>query len=126
MKFGMVGAMNTVLDYLLYTLFITVFDLHYLVANVFSFSIAVANSFLLNRRWTFRQTGTDWRPEAIKYLVVYSSGLVIGEVLLYFFVDRLYLHELVGKAMIIAVVLFWNYLGIRFWAFRNPPADLPG
>lgn len=120
MKFGIVGVINTILDYALYTLFVTIFDVHYLIANVLSFSIAVTNSFLLNRKWTFRQSGTNWRHEALKYAMVYASGLGIGEAMLYVFVGRMHLHELVGKAMIVAIVLFWNYVGIRFWAFRRP------
>lgn len=125
-KFGMVGAMNTILDYGLYTFFVTLIHINYLVANALSFCVALINSFYLNRNWTFRQGGSNWRREAIKYFVVYISGLLIGEALLYIFVDRFHIHELLGKAMIVAVVLFWNYLGIRFWAFRKTSGDLPG
>lgn len=135
MKFGMVGAINTFLDFGLYTAFVTVFHIHYLVANALSFCIALVNSFYLNRTWTFRQTGPHWRREAVKYLVVYVAGLIIGETLLFFFVDRLDLHKLIGKALVVAFVLFWNYFGIRFWAFRRhqpttsatpiPPATTP-
>lgn len=126
MKFGMVGALNTLLDYGLYTIFVTFLDIHYLVANVLSFSVAVTNSFALNRKWTFRQQGTNWRHEGLKYLAVYCTGLAIGEGFLFILVDRWHLHELIAKALVVAAVLFWNYVGIRFWAFRQLPTDLPG
>lgn len=125
-KFGLVGALNTLLDYGLYTVFVTFLDIHYLVANALSFGVAVTNSFILNRKWTFRQTGTNWQHEGLKYLAVYCAGLGIGEGFLFLLVDRWHFHELIAKAFVVALVLFWNYIGIRFWAFRQPPVDLPG
>lgn len=125
-KFGLVGALNTVLDYTLFTLLFSWAHVYYLVANGISFSVAVINSYILNRRWTYRSQHPNWRGEGLKYLTVYVIGLGISEALLFLFVEHVHLHQLVAKALTVGIVIFWNFFGTRFWAFRHPPGDLPG
>ncbi len=117
-KFGLVGGLNTVIDYALFTTFFYVFHIHYLLANAMSFTIAVTNSYVLNRRWTFRSDNPRWHTEAIKFMVVNLIGLGLSESLLFILVDRLHIHQLIAKALAIIIVLFWNFIGTRFWAFR--------
>lgn len=120
-KFGMVGALNTVVDYALFASLTMVFHWFYLVANAVSFSIAVTNSYVLNRRWTFRSDNPNWRGEAVKFFIVNIIGLGMSEALLFVFVEHFSSHTLFAKALAIVVVLFWNFLGTRFWAFRKKP-----
>lgn len=126
MKFGMVGVLNTSIDFALFTVFYSLLHVHYLLANVISFCIAVTNSYILNRRWTFRSDNPAWRTEAIKFLIVNLISLGLSEILLFVIVEHFHVHKMVGKVMAIGVVLCWNYFGTRFWAFRRPPSDLPG
>ncbi len=117
-KFGLVGLLNTTIDYTLFTAFFYVIHIHYLLANAMSFSIAVTNSYILNRRWTFRSDNPAWRTEAAKFLIVNIIGLGLSELLLFIFVESLHLHKLIAKAGAIAIVLCWNFAGTRWWAFR--------
>lgn len=126
LKFGLVGAMNTAIDYMIFSSLVYLVHVHYLMANALSFSIAVTNSYVLNRRWTFRSDNPQWRSEAAKFLVVNLIALGLSELLLTVFVDRLSLPKLIAKALAIGIVLFWNFFGTRLWAFRRPPAGLPG
>lgn len=125
-KFGLVGFLNTLIDYILFTAFFYLLDIHYLYANAMSFTIAVTNSYLLNRRWTFRSDNPNWRAEAAKFLTVNIIGLGLSEIILFILVEHFQMYQLLAKAMAIVVVLFWNFTGTRFWAFRKgtlpPPA----
>ena len=133
-KFGLVGALNTVLDYLIFTVLFTWGHVFYLIANVISFSVAVINSYILNRRWTYRSAHPNWKGEGLKYLIVYTIGLGISELLLFIFVEHLHLHQLIAKVFTIGIVIFWNYFGTRSWVFRHhttpsfapfPPPEIP-
>lgn len=126
MKFGIVGAMNTLIDYAIFSALVYGAHVHFLLANALSFSIAVTNSYILNRRWTFRSDNPNKTTEAAKFLAVNLIGLGMSELLLQLFVDRWSISKLVAKALAVVVVLCWNYFGTRIWAFRRPPADLPG
>lgn len=125
-KFAFIGILNTGLDYGVFSLLTYGFQVNYLVANVISFSLAVSNSYLLNRRWTFASTNPQWRGEAIKFLIINLIGLGLNELLLFFFVDHFGWSKLVAKGVGVVIVLFWNFIGTRMWAFRRPPAGLPG
>ena len=60
-KFALVGVLNTLVDFLVYTLLVLVFGIS--ENNVFmiglftliAYACGVLNSFILNTRWTFRQ-----------------------------------------------------------------------
>jgi len=120
-KFGIVGVINTVLDYMLFATFFYLLDIHYLWANAMSFSIAVTNSYVLNRRWTFRSDNPRWQKEAIKFLIINIIGLGISELILFIFVEHFQVHQLLAKVGAIVVVLFWNFTGTRLWAFKPVP-----
>ncbi len=126
MKFGIVGVINTLIDFTLYSILYSIFHVYYLYANIGSFSIAVTNSYILNRRWTFRSDNPAWRSEAAKFLIINLIGLALSEALLYVVVEHLHVHKMLGKIFVIMVVMIWNYFGTRFWAFRRPPSGLPG
>lgn len=125
-KFALVGTLNTLIDYAVFAGLVFAVNIHYLVANVISFSLAATNSYLLNRRWTFRSRNPAWRREAAKFFVVIVLGLGLNEAILFLLVDFGHIHKLLAKAVGIAVVLFWNFLGTRLWAFRQASASLPG
>ena len=125
-KFGLVGFLNTSIDYGLFAALVYLVHLHYLIANAISFSVAVINSFILNRRWTFQSHHRQWQHEAIKFMIVMLIGLGLNELILYTLISRLAIHTLIAKAIGIVIVLFWNFIGTRFWAFRHPPIGLPG
>src|SRR5438046_252776 len=82
-KFGVVGALNTVLDYVLFTVMVVYGHVFYLAANAISFSIALVNSYILNRKWTFRSQRQDWKGEGVRYAIVYLIGLGLSELILF-------------------------------------------
>lgn len=119
-KFGTVGATNTLVDFGLYLLLTHSLHIFYLLANIFSYLIATVNSFYLNRRWTFRSNDPAWHKEMVKFVTVTGIGFGLNEGLLYFFVDRAHFHILTGKIFAVLIVLAWNYLLNRHWTFRKP------
>src|SRR5260370_37896943 len=81
-KFGIVGISNTLLTFAVYTLLLKVFGVWYLAASAIGFGVGTVNSFLLNRRWTFRgHVGDALTP--VRWTVVQCVGLGINEGLLY-------------------------------------------
>ncbi len=54
LRFGVVGASGYVVNLTVYTLLLRAAGVHYLVAAVGSFLVAVTNNYTWNRLWTFR------------------------------------------------------------------------
>lgn len=121
-KFGIIGVVNTTLDFSVYfilTRWVPFFHDHILTANAISFSLAVTNSYILNTRWTFRGTHSAHTVRFPKFLATNIFALGINELLLLFFVSSLNLHDLISKAMAVALTLFWNFFVNKYWVFRK-------
>lgn len=122
-RFGMVGVLNTLVDFGAFNLMVFVFGVPVLVAYPFSVSAGIVNSFLWNKHWTFSAgRSPTWRREAVVFLAVSASGLLIN------WAGFTVLHLLVGSSAAIAlnveklaaslVSMVWNFVGYRFLAFR--------
>ena len=72
-KFGTIGIMNTAIDYLLFALFFSVCNFDKSIAQVFATAIAMTNSYILNRYFTFGQKGfSTFSPVTASYSAIAS------------------------------------------------------
>jgi putative flippase GtrA len=116
-KFGIVGVANTLLTFAVYTLLLKVFGVWYLAASAIGFVVGTINSFLLNRRWTFRgHVGDALTP--VRWAVVQCCGLGVNEGLLYVFVHQAQVDKLLAQAFATAVVTVTTFFANRAWTFR--------
>lgn len=79
-KFGLVGTIGTIVDFLFYKIFINSLTLTPATAKAFSAEVAIINNFILNNYWTFRYRKTTtnlWQKFGI-FNLVSLGGLVIG------------------------------------------------
>ena len=117
-KFGVVGISNTLLTFAVYTLLLKVFGVWYIAASAIGFAAGTVNSFLLNRRWTFRgHVGDALTP--VRWTVVQCTGLGLNLGLLYLFVHDAGLDKLVAQAFATAVVTVTTFFANRAWTFRT-------
>lgn len=121
-KFCIVGVSNTVLTLSVIFLLMRVFEVNYIIANMVGYLLGVVNSFLWNKRWTFRSKGPLGR-ESVAFGLVFAVSYVIqlgGLVLL-----KEVVH--VDIAQILSLVLFSvvNFLGNRFISFTHTKPALP-
>ena len=131
-KFGLVGLSNTAVDFGIFILLTRLFDvtegIGIAVINVIAFSFAVTNSYLWNKYWTFKQKGKEQLGgEISKFLFVSVVGVVLNTIVVYVgttLLDPSFdLSEanwsLVWKVVATGVVLSWNFIGYKFWAFKK-------
>ena len=118
-KFGIVGASSTIIDWGIYLLLTRTFGLFYLMAKILSFSVAVLNSYIWNRRWTFRSNDPAKLRQFIKFLTISIVGVVLNALIMYLSVDYLYLNDIYGLVFATVIVMFWNFLANKFYTFRG-------
>ena len=124
-KFSIVGASNAIVSYLLYALFILLFDYYnlfpdcdYIVAQYISFFLSVLWSFYWNNKYVFDKT-EKWYYCLLKMMIVYSvTGIFLSTGLLYLMIDVMKIHKLVAPLINIMIGLPINYLLNKKWAFK--------
>ena len=118
-KFGIVGVSSTVIDWGIYLLLTRIFGFYYLMAKILSFGVAVLNSYIWNRRWTFRSNDPAKLKQFIKFLTISFVGVVLNTFIMYLSVEHLRWHDIYGLFLATAIVLFWNFLANKFYTFRS-------
>lgn len=127
-KFGLVGLTNTALSYAIYSLILWLGG-HYLAANIVSFVISVAWSYLLNNRFVFRKSDGEtrvWWKALLKTYVAYGvTGLVLANVLLYLWIDVLGVNPYLAFFLNLVFTIPANFLLNKLWAFRARSKEEP-
>jgi putative flippase GtrA len=148
-RFGAVGALVTLVDYVVFIALTIAFSIplsHAWLAKYPSSVIAMTISYLLNRRWVFRSHTSEVPREFARFFSTTIVGVfVIQNLLTQIFSSNV---QVFGKAawraldaigvpvtesFVIKTVAFglatvasltWNFLTYKFWAFR--PVTTPG
>jgi putative flippase GtrA len=116
-KFSTVGATGYVVNLVVYTALIEA-GLHYNLAALCSFLVAVTNNYTWNRLWTFRGQRGHVAYQGLRFLVVAVAALAVNELLLTLFVE-LGLGKVVSQAIAVVLVMPINFVGNKLWSFRR-------
>ena len=117
-KFCTVGATGYAVNLGVFALLVHVFDLHYLVAAVCSFLVAVTNNYAWNRLWTFRHQRGHVAYQGLRFLTVSTIALAANLAFLSAFV-AFGLPKVPAQAVAIALVTPWNFVANKLWSFRR-------
>lgn len=114
-KFSLVGATGTLVDFFFYKVFINFLALTPATAKGFSTEIAIINNFIMNNYWTFRYRKTKtniWQKLGI-FNLVSLGGLVLGVLIVKF------LHLTYGDGF---VYIFGRHIAYNnFYFFATIP-----
>jgi dolichol-phosphate mannosyltransferase len=117
-KFCLVGLLNVGVDWTAYFLLNRLLGLPKLSAKFGSFVVAASNSYLLNRRWTFRSTDRRVGRQLAKFFAVSAVGAGLNTGIFWLTSLQLGAPELVGLAVATALVTVWNFAANKAWTFR--------
>lgn len=116
-KFGVVGVSGYVVNLTAFTLLSELAGVHYLVAAVAAFVVAVTNNFVWNRTWTFRAADGHAGFQAARFLIVSVAALGINLGILALLVDAAGLFAVPAQALAVAVAMPCNFIGNKLWTF---------
>ena len=135
-KFGIVGAIGTTVDFVFYNFFIDYFLIRPATSKGLSTEVAIISNFFLNNFWTFRHRKTNtniWQKLGL-YNLVSLGGLLIGVLIVKL------LHTIYGDGAVnilgvpvayynlyffatIPPVMIWNFLMNHLITWRHQKED---
>ncbi|WP_344308968.1 GtrA family protein [Fodinicola feengrottensis] len=123
--FGIIGVINTGVQYAGVNFFHLALGLNVLIANVLATVISATSSYFMNRHWTFRhRSRSSLHREYILFFIFNGIGLAISSAVLWLFTYPLHLTSAlwVNVAITIGLVLgtLFRFFTYSKWVFKHP------
>lgn len=117
LKFGIVGIIATVIDFLLLTILTEFFSVYYLISAGISFIVSTIFNYLASMKFVFvsRYDKTHRRQEMLIFFILSIIGLLLNQVFMWFFVELVMMHYIVGKVFATVLVMAWNFISRKIW-----------
>ena len=117
-KYGVVGVINTLITAVVIWVMMKLLGCSDVVSNVVGYIAGVLNSFIWNKKWTFKST-EKWMGSAIRFGIVFGIcyllqlGLLVFVLNPYLAIDPYY-NQLIAMAFYTAI----NFVMNKFYTFK--------
>jgi putative flippase GtrA len=121
MSFAVVGVVNSAVDFVVFALAYSYFELPIVLANVLSWCVAVSGSYVMNSLTTFaHESGRELSAKAyFGFALSQVAGLVANTTTVV--VASYFMPVLIGKLLAIGVSFVVNFTLSHFIVFRKRP-----
>lgn len=117
-KFGIIGASNTLISTAIYYAFIWVEPKLYFIGNVVGWIISVFNSFFWNNRFVFKNSEFSWWQKLLRTYLAYGGSFIVGSITLATMVGVLKVSEWIAPWINMLITIPLNFILNKFWAFK--------
>lgn len=117
-SFASAGALGTIVHYLVLLGLVSIFLAHPVTASILGSLAGAMVNYLLSHHWVFRSKRRHSETLS-KFVAVGGLGLVLNAAIMYVLVTIASIHYLLAQIAATGIVLFWNFLGNRFWTFAD-------
>lgn len=121
-KYALVGGLNTGVDFAVFCAFVYGFGMGSIAAQTISYLAGVANSYLLNRYWTFQVKSKRNMSELVRFIVINVASFAAATALL-LGLEQWGAESALAKIVSVACSLVVNYVGYRLWVFQTRGMD---
>ena len=110
-KFVIVGGIATVIDWAVYYVLYNFLNVPPLAANVFSFCVSVIYNYIMSIKWVFNvNQDKSKKLMFIEFISFSIIGLLISEFLLFVFINKIAINEMLSKVIATAIVMVFNFV----------------
>lgn len=117
-KYSIVGVFNTLIGLGIIFVLFNIYKINYILANVIGYSLGLINSFLWNKRWTFRSLNhysKEIIPFIFIFIVSYFANLIGLIISVEVFMINHNLSFILGSIIYVAI----SFTANRKWTFSN-------
>ena len=110
-KFGIVGVVSTLIDFVFLYLFKDVLHIHLVIANTLSFVISVIYNYWASLTFVFDvNKEKSKRRNFIIFVVCSFIGLLLNDLLVYVITDKLGIYYMISKVIATLFVMVFNFI----------------
>ena len=109
-KFGIVGVIATLIDYIILFILTEYVGLYYLISSIISFSISLIFNYILSIIWVFNIKNKQTYKELLLFVILSIVGLIINQIILYFCTDILNCYYMISKMIATVIVMIYNFI----------------
>lgn len=111
LKFGVVGVIAFVIDYLVLFICTEFLGIYYLISSLISFSVSTVFNYIASVRWVFDVNQERKRRKNFVLFIVFSIvGLGLNQLIMWFGVDVLHIYYMLVKIGATAIVMVFNFV----------------
>lgn len=117
-KFFSVGAISTVLQYIVLMLLVELLSVDAVIASSIGYIAGAVFNYAANYYLTFKSNASHVGA-LIKFSVVVTGGLLINYGLMLLLVDYFAWPYLIGQVIATGIVFFYNFFAHRSWTYKG-------
>lgn len=112
------GILTTLVNILVYLLFARLIGLNYIISNILAWFFSVLFAYITNRIWVFESENTNIFKEIILFFSGRLFSGIVDTVLMFVFIDLLFVGDSISKIIIQVIVVALNYIISKFIVFK--------
>lgn len=109
-KFGVVGVIAFIVDYLSLYLLTEFLNVYYLISSIISFLLSIIVNYILSIKWVFDIKKKQSFKDVIIFTILSAIGLLINLLVMYLSVEVFKIHYMIGKLIATFIVMIWNFV----------------
>ncbi|BCZ45436.1 cell wall teichoic acid glycosylation protein GtcA [Clostridium gelidum] len=119
-RFSIVGVLNTLIDFVTFTIINSWFGINYTTSQISGYSFGVVNSFIFNRNWTFEDKDANKKivHEFLKFIIINLISLIITIIFMRILIKRFNLNVYIAKIIVTFAAQITNFVGYKLLVFK--------
>lgn len=118
-RFAIVGGTSFTINAVILNVLVVFAHLGVVLANALGFCVAVINSYLLNKYWTFRDIRRPTISQFTVFVVVAVIGLGLASLLMWIMAVKIGLNRNLALVITTLIVMIWNFTANRGIVFNQ-------
>lgn len=110
-KFGIVGGICFLIDYIILFMCTDIFNIYYLISSIISFTISTVFNYILSVKWVFNVKRQNEKKKNFIIFVTFSViGLILNQIIMWFGVEILSIYYMITKIISTIIVMVFNFI----------------